>query len=1087
MSEEYSQITLFEDAEDNMSMDLDMDWENLWESDTKSLSEGGEPVGDALIKCLNQYGCVNIEFISAVSGKDCSDVIDELGDAIYQNPRSYDGNPYGGWELADEYLSGNIRKKIIEAKKADERHNGLFRRNVEALEMVLPPMVSSDEIYVTLGSPWVPPSVIEDFLRFLIGKYIGVGVTHDTITGTWDVGIDAPKTWLFKFQEKYGTNKITALEVFERTLNLKSVKIMDEVPCQDRKRGYKRVINQQETAYAVMKQKQLISDFQSWVWSDNWRSDELVRIYDENYACIRRRHYNGSFLDFTGITPDIELYPYQKNAVARILFSKNTLLAHEVGSGKTFIMIAAGMELRRLKLGRKEEKLLYVVPNNLLGQWNSLFLRLYPSAKVLCIGASQFTPAKRQNTLEVIQRGAFDAVIMTYSCFNSIKISKEAQRQLINSEIQRASRIGAGDDEYTKGLKRYVSRLYEKRSEIIAQVEDENEIYFDKLGITRLFLDEAHNFKNVPITTKIEHVMGINSAGSSKCKDMLDKVSIIQADNNGGGIVFATGTPITNSITDAYIMQRYLQNGELEILGLECFDSWVAMFAEMNTAFEIDVDTSSYRMATRFSKFHNIPELTNMLASVADFHEADSTSDLPVHDGYEDVVIPKTQNFSNYLKTISSRADDIRHGRVNRTEDNMLKVTTDGRKAALDLRLVDTSYPFSVVSKVFSCAENVSRIYKETAINRSTQLVFCDTSTPGKGFNIYSELKYLLIKMGVDENEIAFVHDANTEKRREKLFEAVREGEIRVLLGSTFKLGLGVNVQDKLIALHHLDIPWRPADMVQREGRIIRQGNENKEVRLFRYITEGSFDAYSWQLLETKQRFIVDILSGITDKRVGSDIDDTVLSYAEVKALAVGNPLIKKRVEVANELSKYKMLQNKLINRNEEYEKLRFELPETIKKNKAKLDTLTQDNEFYLKNKRQYSIDERREISKLIFDTLNEDEPLEDDEFLCFYQEFALIAPKGAFCANPVLTVEHIGRYHIQIGLNSMTFMRKIDRVLDGLSTDLEAMKKTYKGNKEKLVYINTTLNTDDNYADKIRELKETLEGIDKRLGVKEE
>lgn len=432
-----------------------------------------------------------------------------------------------------------------------------------------------------------------------------------------------------------------------------------------------------------------------------------------------------------------------------------------------------------------------------------------------------------------------------------------------------------------------------------------NGVYFDDLGITRLFVDEAHNFKNVPIETKTDKVLGISASGSKKCQDMMDKVRMVQKKNDGAGIVFATGTPITNSITDAFIMQQYLQSGELALLDLQSFDAWIGMFAERKTEFEIDVDMSSYRLATRFSKFHNLPELTSLLSSIADFHQVDTSTNIPQIDGYTDASVSKTNEFADYLKGISQRAEDVRKGYVSRKDDNMLKITTDGRKVALDLRLVDPSAMFTYQSKVARCVENVADIYFRTMAKKSAQIIFCDTSTPKTGFNIYDEVKDMLQSKGIPTEKIAFIHDAQTETQRSTVFAKVRNGDIRILLGSTFKLGLGVNIQDKLIALHHIDVPWRPADMTQREGRILRRGNANSKVRIFRYITEGSFDAYSWQLLETKQRFITGLLSGSLTERSGKDIEDTVLDYAEVKALAVGNPLVKERVETANELSRY--------------------------------------------------------------------------------------------------------------------------------------------------------------------------------------
>ncbi|MCR5268423.1 MAG: DEAD/DEAH box helicase family protein, partial [Lachnospiraceae bacterium] len=834
-----------------MPIELSMDWAHFYDDLPVADDAQTDSISDAFVKCLNAKGCVDIEYIASLSGCDPKAVIAALKGSIYQDPKTWNERFDQGWVTAEAYLSGNIRQKLLAAEKSNEKYHGYFRENVDALKSVMPPGVSAGEIYVTLGSPWVPADVIRDFISYVSGTVTSPYdlLRHDEATGTWELSYGLKVSMnSYRASMRYSTARRKASEILTRTLNMQSVVVMDTIESRFTKSGKQRVINQNETVLALEKQKLMIDDFRKWVWSDAKRASRLKRIYEERYASVRQRHFDGSFLAFPDMNPEITLYPYQKNAVARILFSPNTLLAHDVGSGKTYIMIAAGMELKRLHLSKKN---LYVVPNNIIGQWRNFFDLLYPDARVRCIEPKDFTPTKREAALSDLRDSDYDAVIMAYSCFTRIPISKDCRIRELRLQIKELELLLEDREKATDRLVRRVERLREE----IYELSDEKEtdaICFDQLGITTLFVDEAHNFKNVPIDTKIENAMGISKTGSAKCRDMMDKVHIVQHENHGRGVIFATGTPITNSITDAYIMQRYLQGGELAILELQNFDSWVGMFAEQTTNFEIDVDTSNFRMATRFAKFHNIPELTAMFAAVADFHMAHEAKDVPEHDGYRDLVVRKTREFQEYLKDISRRADDVRHGRVARTDDNMLKITTDGRKAALDMRLIDPAQPFTVSSKVFLCADSVAAIYKDTAERRSTQLVFCDTSTPKAGFNIYDNLRALLIRMGVSADEIAYIHDATTESKRAKIFESVRKGEIRVLIGSTFKLGLGVNVQDKLIALHHLDVPWRPADMVQREGRILRQGNENDKVKIFRYVTEGSYDAYSWQLLETK-------------------------------------------------------------------------------------------------------------------------------------------------------------------------------------------------------------------------------------------
>ena len=949
------------------STDLSMDWGDLLET-------GGAPevqaksISDGLILSLTTLGRVDIEYIASITGAECETVIETLRDSIYQNPDTWEERFYQGWETSDEYLSGNLKRKWAAAKAADEKYHGLFSENLKAIEKVLPPAVTAKDIYITLGSPWVPSDVIDDFILFLVGKTswpydlycAGTRIhdsdydtRHDEFTGTWEISSKTKATFKGSIRTtlNYGTPWMDALQILEKTLNMKTVAVTKEVPCPENKSGFKRVINKEETVLALEKQQKMVAAFQKWVWLDEERKKRLEAIFEEKFGCIRRRVFDGSFLNFPTLSPSVRLYPYQKDAVARILFSANTLLAHDVGSGKTYEMIVAGQELRRMGLSKKN---LYVVPNNIVGQWENIFLTLYPGARLLCVGPKSFTPQKRQRILERMRDEEFDGIIIAYSCFEKIPLSREYQIETLQARKRAAFEVSRSLEKSTAALRKKQQALEDKLSELQYEPDDTaGLICFDQLGVTRLFVDEAHNFKNVPIDTKVNMVLGIRSAGSRKCQDMLDKVHLVQKQNGGGGVIFATGTPITNSITDAYIMQKYLQSGELALLELQSFDSWIGMFAERTTEFEIDVDTSTYRLATRFAKFHNLPELTALLSSIADFHQVDEQSGIPQMDGYQDTVVSKTRDFALYLAEISKRADRVRQGKVNRKDDNMLKITTDGRKAALDLRLVDQAAVSTWDSKAARCAENVAGIYRGTQPDQSTQLIFCDTSTPKAGFNLYDELKDRLMRLGVPGSEIAFIHDAATEAKRNALFAQMRSGKIRVLIGSTFKLGLGVNIQDRLIALHHRDVPRRPADMTQREGRILRQGNRNKRVFIYRYITQGSFDAYSWQLLETKQRFITGLLSGAMTERSGSDIEDTVLNYAEVKALAVGNPLIKERVEAANELAKYRTLQKKLVSARLGMEEELSQLPEKIGHQRDVIGRCERDLAFTIAQKQQ--------------------------------------------------------------------------------------------------------------------------------------
>ena len=816
------------------SMDLPMDWDNVFNHDSRTEGVFAESISDGLIKSLCNLGKVDIEYISAITGEDYKTVICALKGSIYQNPETWNECFYKGWETAEEYLSGNMMRKWQTAYDANMKYNGYFADNLKAIKAVLPPTVAVKDIYITLGSPWVPTDIIDDFIEYIYKnkhKYWTNGidpytVKHDEITGTWEIPFKTRYYHSITDTKTYGTPRLETLYILERTLNMKSVAVTDEVSCPTNASGVRRVINKEETVLALEKQQKLVKAFQDWVWTDAKRKERLETIYENNFSCVRRRNFDGSFLEFPGMSQNIKLYPYQKNAVARILFTPNTLLAHDVGAGKTYIMIAAGMEKKRIK---PETQNLYVVPNNIVGQWEKIFKSMYPEANILCVTPKMFTPQKREEVLEDIRDMDYDGIIMAYSCFEQIPISKDYYITELEESKKELEKVAKDYSKATSRLEKKREAVGKALSELAVAMDDlYDRVYFDELGITNLFIDEAHNFKNVKIETKINNVLGISTTGSKKCRDMMDKVHLIQKQNNGGGVVMATGTPITNSITDAFVMQKYLQEGELALLDLQNFDSWVGMFAEKVSEFEIDVDTSSYRLTSRFAKFHNLPELTSLLASIADFHQIDDVFGIPDFDGYMDAVVDKTSELDRYLKDISSRADLVRSRVVDKKEDNLLKITTDGRKAALDIRLVEPNAGFTYQSKVARCAENVFNIYIKTFLDKSTQLIFCDTSTPKNTFNVYDEMKRLLLLMGVKENEIAFVHDATTENERNKLFNKMRTGEIRVLIGSTFKLGLGVNVQNKLIAVHHLDVPWRPADV----GRILRTFKIKKNVEV---------------------------------------------------------------------------------------------------------------------------------------------------------------------------------------------------------------------------------------------------------------
>ena len=1084
-----------EHAREVTSMDLPLDFENAFFGDERAAGVTCESAADGLILSLNTLGRVDIEYIAEITGLEMKRVISELRGSIFQNPDTWGECFYKGWETREEYLSGNLIRKWRAAKEANRTYHGYFRENVKALEAAMPEPPTHEDVYVTLGSPWVPCQIIDEFICYILNlkKGLYTHTRHDELTGTWELPGKTDMEWRSSVRAKsvYGTQRIGAMHIIERTLNMRVISVTDEVPCprSTSKKKTKRVVNEAETVMALEKQEKIIREFQSWVWLDEKRRDKLLEIYEEKYGCVHKRTFDGSFLTFPTLSPAVSLYPYQKDAVARIIFSPNTLLAHDVGSGKTYIMIAAGAELRRMGLSRKN---LYVVPGNIVGQWCDIYKAMYPSAKILKVDPKSFTPARRLETLIKIRDEEYDAIIMAHSCFERISVSDEH----FIAELDEAKREL---DSLIVNGKRNTSKLSKKRAEIAKKLSSlvllakgaSDDVYFDELGITRLFIDEAHAYKNLPLETKSSNVLGICAAGSKKCQDVMDKVRVVQKQNNGGGVIFATGTPITNSITDAFVMQKYLQNGELALLDLQSFDAWVGMFAETHTEFEVDVDTTSYRLATRFSRFHNLPELTALLASIADFHQVDESDGIPVCEGTRDAVVGKTPEFEDYLKNISRRAEEVRSGQVPRTEDNMLKITTDGRRAALDLRLVDPKQPLSYQSKVMRLVDNVVDIYNASASVKGTQLIFCDSSTPKKGFNMYDEVKNHLIIRGIPAHEIAFVHDAESERARSALFASVRSGAVRVILGSTFKMGTGVNIQDRVVALHHLDIPWRPADMTQRIGRMLRQGNMNDRVFMYRYITEGSFDAYSWQLLETKARFICDLLSGSITERSASDIEDVVLDYAEIKALAVGNPLIKRRIEVQNEITRQTSLRKKA---NEARLRLEGELaalPANIERQREIVKHCKEDAVAYAEyrknnplRKDELEMEERRILRHEIAEALRENVMEIEERRLTEYCGFDIILPSNMDEHRPYVWLSREGRYFVELGESEGGILVRIDNFLDGFAKHYERLNEGLKSLRARKKHIEEELLKPETYSERLEELEAELDEIDKKLGV---
>ncbi len=1101
MSDKNKTIWNFED-DDEIDLDLSIDWNDYDDLSNVNVSNLTPDVG--LVLSLKNKGCVDLEYISNLIQMSKDDIIVALQGNIFQNPNKWNENLYEGYETSEEYLSGNLKRKWLAAKKASEEYPGRFIDNITALEEIMPPALASEDIYISLGSPWLPADIIDDFIIYLFGtnyktNYIPeqLKTKHDLITGTWDIPEKSRYGDSIQVTKSFGTSKLNALQIIEKTLNMASLEVYDiQKEIKNDKIKNKKIPNQGETLLANDKQKKLITEFKDWIWTDETRKQRLINIYDATYSANHIRKFNGSFLTFPGMVKDISLWRYQKNAVARILFSPNTLLAHEVGTGKTFIMIAAGMELKRMGLSTKN---MYLIPNDLLAQWEINFKFLYPDANIFCVGPENFAKNKRFEVLKKIKNEDFDAILIAYSSFKLIPMSLKSYKDSLLRELTRINQALEDGAVSSTSLRRKQKDLSKKVVELTTKLETETfpeEIFFDELGITHLFVDEAHNFKNVTFETRTKSVSGLSKGEAYSCQDLMEKVRFIQSENNGGGITFATGTPITNSLTDIFVIQKYLQNGELTMLELHNFDSWLGMFAEQSTEFEVDIDTSKYKFTKRFSKFHNLPELTNILASVADFHKMDKRDDVPILDKTFNEEISRTQVFIDYLNDISTRADAVRNHKVDRKIDNLLKITIDGRKAALDLRLVNIIDLPNAESKVLRCAQNVAKIYADTKKNKATQLVFCDLSTPKKGFNIYDDLKDKLISLGVSPSEIAFIHDATDDEKRALLAEMVNNGDIRVVIGSTSKLGQGTNVQNRLLAVHHLDVPWRPSDMIQREGRILRQGNMHEKVYIYRYVTTGSFDAYSWQLLEMKQRFISSILAGNISDRSGSDVDDTVLTYAQIKALALGDSALKDRFETENELSRLLILQSKY--KEERYsleEKLNL-IPKQQAELKDKIEMIKRD--FYTYNNKITKLNPdnvatfKQDCQNNIYERLKNN--VHDDSFIFGdmaitrdYFGLALVLPIDGNLKKPYIIIHGQNKYPVELGSSPEDYIKKIDDRIASLKQDIELLENEITALSQKAQDIENALQTGADYSNDIEIARAKLENIDRMLGVKKD
>ena len=868
-----------------------------------------DTASEALAVSLAEKAAIDFEYMSELSGKDRDTLIRELTGVIFKNPISEE------WETADAYLSGNVRNKLETAENF-AKNESMYAVNVEALKRVQPKELDASEIEVRLGATWIPSKYIEDFMRevfetpeHLLDRDV-IKIQYSDATGQWNVKGKNADYGNSLVNMTYGTSRRNAYQILEDSLNLKDSRVYDII-VEDGKE--KRVLNKKETTIAAQKQDTMREAFRDWVFRDRERREVLVGKYNVLFNSTRPREYDGSHLVFPGMTPDIELKDYQKNAVAHVLYGHNTLLAHCVGAGKTFEMVAAAMESKRLGLCQKS---LFVVPNHLTEQWASDFLRLYPGANILAATKKDFQPANRKKFCSRIATGDYDAVIIGYTQFEKIPLSAERQVAIIERQIEEIT-LAIQDAKADKGERYTIKQMEKTKKTLQTRLEKLNDtsrkddvVTFEQLGVDRLFVDESHYYKNLFLHTKMRNVAGIAQSEAQKSSDMFAKCQYLDEITGGKGVTFATGTPISNSMTELYTNMRYLQYGTLQKLGLGHFDAWAASFGETQTAIELAPEGTGYRAKTRFAKFFNLPELIALFKESADIQTPDMLK-LPVPEAeYENVVLKPSEFQKEMVASLAERAEAVRDRQVQPYEDNMLKITNDGRKLALDQRLLNDMLPDEENSKAATCVEKAYEIWQDTKEQKSAQLIFCDLSTPkGDGtFNVYEDIKNKLMEKGVPEQEIAFIHDANTELRKAELFAKVRSGQVRFLLGSTAKMGAGTNVQDRLIALHHLDVPWRPSDIEQQEGRILRQGNQNDKVKIFRYVTEGTFDSYSWQLIENKQKFIGQIMTSKSPVRSCQDVDEAALSYAEVKALATGNPKIKEKMDLDIQETKLKML-----------------------------------------------------------------------------------------------------------------------------------------------------------------------------------
>lgn len=1012
---------------------------------------------EALVVSMGEKAEVDMDYMCELTGKSEQEIYDELQGVIFLNPL-YENNRYSEQKYltADEYLSGNVREKLETAQKSAAVNPDTYSINVQALERVQPEPLTASEISVRLGATWIPPEIIRQFVFEFLGtpRYAQwkMQLHYSPYTSEWSIENKSYDNTNIKAYRTYGTDRINAYRIIEETLNLKDVRIFDYVEDEFGKR--KPVLNKKETTIALQKQELIKEGFREWIWKDPQRRERLCKIYNEKFNSTRPREYDGSHITFSGMNPEIELREHQKNAVAHILYGGNTLLAHAVGAGKTFEMTAAAMESKRLGLCSKS---LFVVPNHLTEQWAAEFLQLYPAANILVATKKDFETANRKRFCGRIATGDYDAIIIGHSQFEKIPMSIERQRALLEQQIDEITdgiaelKENRGDNFSIKQLEKNRKSIKVKLQKLNDQTRKDDVVTFEELGVDRLFIDESHYYKNLYLYTKMRNVGGIAQTEAQKSSDLFMKCRYLDKITGGRGTVFATGTPISNSMVELYTIQRYLQYETLVENGLQHFDAWASTFGETVTAYELKPEGTGYRTKTRFAKFYNLPELMAMFKQVADIKTAD-TLNLPTPTPhYHNVAVKPSEMQKTMVADLAERAEKVRGGNVDPSVDNMLKITNDGRKFALDQRMINPMLPDNEGSKINACVDNIFTIWQNNTEKKSAQLVFCDLSTPKPDaeFSVYTDIRQKLIERGVPESEIRFIHGAKTEVQKQELFKKVRKGEVRVLLGSTQKMGAGTNVQNKLIALHDIDCPWRPSDLEQRSGRIIRQGNENPDVEIYRYVTEETFDAYLYQLVEGKQKFAAQIMTSKSPVRTAEDIDDTALSYAEIKMLATGNPYIKEKMDLDIQVNKLKMLKSYYLSQKYDLEdKIIKFYPQEIALQTARIKGLKADLEIQKTHPKEIDgkfvgmtiqgteYKDKAEAGKAIIEFCKT-KTNADTEIFGEYRGFKMEIEFNQYERAYVVTLRENSSYHVTLGTDIHGNITRLDNAIDGIESRL--------------------------------------------------